>query len=83
MYYSDIASIFIEVFNTMDKSRQIIGRATRYIAGRHAAQTVYWRADENGKGLMKTTKMTFFGKNEGINKVDSDEMFTKMRERYS
>ncbi|CAH2084550.1 unnamed protein product [Euphydryas editha] len=66
----------------MDKSRQIIGSATRYIAGRHAVQTVYWRASENGKGLMKTTKMIFFGKNEGSNKVGSAEMFAKVRERY-
>ncbi|CAG9562633.1 unnamed protein product [Danaus chrysippus] len=67
----------------MDK-RQLIGSATRYIAGRHAVQTVYWRRTaEDGKGLLKTTKMTFFGKNEGPNKIDSAEMFAKVRERYA
>ncbi|OWR47429.1 JH-inducible protein [Danaus plexippus plexippus] len=67
----------------MDK-RQLIGSATRYIAGRHAVQTVYWRRTaEDGKGLLKTTKMTFFGKNEGPNKIDSAEMFAKVRERYT
>ncbi|CAG9562634.1 unnamed protein product [Danaus chrysippus] len=67
----------------MDK-RQLIGSATRYIAGRHAVQTVYWRRTaEDGKGLLKTTKMTFFGKNEGPNKIDRAEMFAKVRERYT
>ncbi|XP_028027792.1 uncharacterized protein LOC114241207 [Bombyx mandarina] len=67
----------------MDK-RKLIGSATRYIAGRHAVQTVYWRRSaENGKGLLKTTKTTFFGKNEGPNKVDSAEMFARVRERYA
>lgn len=67
----------------MDK-RQLIGSATRYIAGRNAVQTVYWRQNPVGsKGLLKTTRMTFFGKNEGVNKVDSAEMFAKVRERYT
>lgn len=67
----------------MDK-RQLIGSATRYIAGRHAVQTVYWRkATADGKGLLKTTKTTFFGKNEGPNKVDTAEMFAKVRDRYA
>ncbi|CAH0399890.1 unnamed protein product [Chilo suppressalis] len=66
----------------MDK-RQIIGSATRYIAGRNAVQTVYWRNSENGKGLVKTSRMTFFGKNEGANKVDTAEMFARVRERYN
>lgn len=67
----------------MDK-RQLIGSATRYIAGRNAVQTVYWRKSaENSKGLVKTTRMTFFGKNEGPNKVDSAEMFARVRERYN
>lgn len=67
----------------MDK-RQIIGSATRYIAGRNAVQTVYWRKSaENSKGLVKTTRLTFFGKNEGADKVDNAEMFAKVRERYS
>ncbi|KAI5646058.1 hypothetical protein NE865_01951 [Phthorimaea operculella] len=67
----------------MVKFEPIVGQATRYIAGRHAVQTVYWRKNADGKGLVKTTKMTFFGKNEGPNKVDSAEMFTKVRERYA
>lgn len=67
----------------MDK-RLIIGSATRYIAGRHAMQTVYWRkTSENGKGLVKTTRTTFFGKNEGPDKVDAAEMFARVRERYT
>lgn len=66
----------------MDK-RQLISSATRYIAGRHAVQTVYWRKSaEDGQRMLKTTKMTSFGKNEGPNKVDTAEMFTKVRERY-
>lgn len=65
----------------MDK-RQLIGSATRYIAGRHAVQTVYWRRSaDDGKGLVKTTKMTFFGKNDP-NKVDKAEMFARVRDRY-
>lgn len=67
----------------MDK-RQLIGSATRYIAGRHAVQTVYWRrTGDDGKGMVKTTKMTFFGKNEGPNKVNSAEMFARVRDRYA
>lgn len=67
----------------MDK-RQLIGSATRYIAGRHAVQTVYWRKSAAAnKGLLKTTKTTFFGKNEGPNRVDPAEMFTRVRERYT
>lgn len=67
----------------MDK-RQLIGSATRYIAGRHAVQTVYWRrAGDDAKGLVKTSKMTFFGKNDGPNKVDTAEMFARVRERYA
>lgn len=66
----------------MDK-RQLIGSATRYLAGRNAVQTVYWRKSEEGKGLVKTTKMTFFGKNEGANKVDAADMFAKIRDRYA
>lgn len=67
----------------MDK-RQLIGSATRYIAGRNAVQTVYWRKSaEEGKGLVKTTKTTFFGKNEGPNRINSAEMFAKVRDRYS
>ncbi|KAL0830743.1 hypothetical protein ABMA28_002871 [Loxostege sticticalis] len=64
----------------MDK-RQLITSTTRYIAGRHAVQTVYWRktADNN---MLKTSRMTFFGKNEGPNKVSSAEMFAKIRDRY-
>lgn len=60
---------------------QLIGSATRYIAGRHGVQTVYWRKSAD-KGLVKTTRLTKFGKNDGPNKVDSGEMFTKVRERY-
>lgn len=65
----------------MDK-KQLIGSATRYIAGRHAVQTVYWRKSAD-KGLVKTTKMTYFGSNKGPNKVDSAEMFATVRERYA
>lgn len=75
--------IYFHTIFVMDK-RQLIGSATRYIAGRNAVQTVYWRkTGEDGKGLMKTTKMTFFGKNEGANKVDAADMFAKVRERYT
>ncbi|KPI95841.1 hypothetical protein RR46_11554 [Papilio xuthus] len=67
----------------MDK-RLLIGSATRYIAGRHAVQTVYWRKSADGRnGLVKTSKMTFFGKNEGPNKVDSGEMFARVRDKYT
>lgn len=66
----------------MDK-RQLIGSATRYLAGRNAVQTVYWRKPaEEGKGLWKTSRITFFGKNEGSNKVDPADMFAAVRERY-
>lgn len=60
---------------------QIIGSATRYIAGRHGVQTVYWRKSPD-KGLVKTMRLTKFGKNEGPDKVDSGEMFAKIRDRY-
>lgn len=64
----------------MDK-RQLIGTATRYIAGRHAVQTVYWRqSPDAAKGLVKTTKTCHFNKGD---KVDSGEMFAKIKERYS
>lgn len=66
----------------MDK-RQLIGKATRFIAGRNAVQTIYWRKSaDNSKGLVKTTRMTFFGRNDG-DKVDTAEMFSKVRERYN
>ena len=68
----------------MKHNLPLIGSATRYIAGRHAVQTVYWRRSADaGKGMVKTSRMTFFGKNEGPNKVDSAEMFTRVRERYA
>lgn len=59
---------------------QLIGSATRYIAGRHGVQTVYWR--KSAGGLVKTTRLTKFGKNEGPDKVNGGEMFAKVRDRY-
>ncbi|KAG7299134.1 hypothetical protein JYU34_017650 [Plutella xylostella] len=64
----------------MDKMH-LIGSTTRYIAGRHGVQTVYWRKSDAGKGLMKTTKTCLFNKPEG--KVNTGEMFAKIRDRYS
>lgn len=63
----------------MDK--MLVGSATRYIAGRHAVQTVYWRKATDG-GMVKTTKTCFFGKNDP-DKVNSGEMFARVRDRYS
>ncbi|KAK6638604.1 hypothetical protein RUM43_006871 [Polyplax serrata] len=34
----------------------IIGSATRFIGGRGAVQTVYWRASRNNEKLVKTGK---------------------------
>ncbi|CAG5003687.1 unnamed protein product [Parnassius apollo] len=65
----------------MDK-RQLIGSATRYIAGGHAVQTVYWRKSADGRnGLVKTTKLTFLG-NKGPDKIKGGEMFARVRDKY-
>ncbi|KAL3278650.1 hypothetical protein HHI36_016187 [Cryptolaemus montrouzieri] len=45
-------------------SKHMLGTATRYIAGRNAAQTVYWRADQNSDQpkFLKVFKTFNFGK---------------------
>ncbi|CAH2230816.1 jg15278 [Pararge aegeria aegeria] len=62
---------------------QLIRSATRYIAGRHAVQTVYYRRTAEDGKVLKTTKMTFFGKHDEPKRSDTAEMFAKIRERYS
>ncbi|GLG97311.1 uncharacterized protein GBIM_04093 [Gryllus bimaculatus] len=40
----------------------LIGQVTRYIAGRSAVQTVYWRTGKNGsQKLVKTGRILNFG----------------------
>ncbi|GAB0098480.1 LOC109579995 [Sergentomyia squamirostris] len=39
----------------------LIGTATRFIAGRNVAQTVYWRTSADGARLIKTNKTINFG----------------------
>lgn len=61
----------------------MVGTTTRYIAGRQALQTVYWRKSaEAGKGMVKTTRTFNFNKTDG-RQVNSGEMFAKIRDRYN
>lgn len=43
--------------------KALIGAASRYIAGRNAIQTVYWRTTQNGdhSKLVKVSKTCSFG----------------------
>ncbi|XP_037880761.1 uncharacterized protein LOC119632103 [Glossina fuscipes] len=44
-----------------DKLNHLVGATTRYIAGRNAMQTSYWRTGPDGR-LIKYSKVTEFGK---------------------
>ncbi|KAL0269860.1 UNVERIFIED_CONTAM: hypothetical protein PYX00_007453 [Menopon gallinae] len=54
----------------------IIGSASRYIGGRQAVQTVYWRVSNKNEKLVKT------GKNFNLTKPTVDES-ANMRTRYA
>lgn len=43
------------------KSKALVGAATRYIAGRNALQTVYWRSSADSK-FVKVSKTFNVGK---------------------
>lgn len=40
-----------------NEARALVGAATRYIAGRNAVQTVYWRTRDNGEATTSTKMM--------------------------
>lgn len=41
-----------------NEARALVGAATRYIAGRNAVQTVYWRTKESSEAPTKMVKVS-------------------------
>ena len=48
------------------KVASLVGKTTRYIAGRNAIQTVYWRTSETDGRLIKTNKICQFDRSQKI-----------------
>lgn len=44
--------------NMQNEARVLVGAATRYIAGRNAVQTVYWRTKESSDTPTKMLKVS-------------------------